>query len=119
VSDNVFWIVELAIRPGQLEVFKALMNDMVEATQANEPGALNYEWFIGEDGTTGHIYERYADSAAVMTHMMDTFAKFGERWGAAVEVTGMTAYGSPSDEAKALLSGSGGTLMAPLGGFVR
>jgi quinol monooxygenase YgiN len=41
VSDNVFWIAELAIRPGQLDTFKALMNDRVDATKANEPGALN------------------------------------------------------------------------------
>jgi quinol monooxygenase YgiN len=119
VSDNVFWIAELAIRPGQLDAFRALMNDMVEATKANEPGALNYEWFISEDSTTCHIYERYADSAAVLTHMGNFAASFGERWAAAVEVTRATAYGTPSDEVKALLAGSGGTLMAPLGGFVR
>ena len=117
MSDNVFWVVELAIRPGQLQAFKALMNEMVEATQANEPGALNYEWFISGDGTTCHIYERYADSAAVMTHM-GNFAAFGERWTAAVEATGMTLYGTPSDEVKAVFGGTG-TLMAPLGGFVR
>jgi quinol monooxygenase YgiN len=117
LSDNVFWIAELAIRPGQLEAFKALVNDMVEATKA-EPGALNYEWFISEDGTTCHIYERYADSAAVMAHMA-TFAAFGERWAATVEMTGTTAYGAPNDEVKGLLAGAGGTLMAPLGGFAR
>jgi quinol monooxygenase YgiN len=79
---------------------------------------LNYEWFISEDSTTCHIYERYADSAAVMTHM-GNFAAFGERWDAAAEITGATAYGAPSDEVKALVAGVGGTLMAPLGGFAR
>ena len=118
MSDNVFWIAELAIRPGQLEAFKALMNDMVEATKANEPGALNYEWFISQDGTTCHIYERYADSAAVMAHM-GNLAAFGERWAATVEITGATVYGAPSDEVKAIFTGQGGTLMAPLGGFAR
>ena len=118
MSDNVFWIAELAIRPGQLDTFKALMNDMVAATKANEPGALNYEWFINEDSTTCHIYERYVDSAAVMVHM-GNFAAFGERWAAAVEVTRAMVYGAPSDEVKALLTGMGGTLMAPWGGFAR
>jgi quinol monooxygenase YgiN len=66
---------------GQLEVFKALVSGMVEATRANEPGALNYEWLISEDGTSCHIYERHADSAAVMTHMGNLGA-FGERWAA-------------------------------------
>ena len=118
MSDNVFFIAGLAIRPGQLDAFKALMHDMVEATKANEPGALNYEWFISEDGTTCHIYERYADSAAVMAHM-GNFAAFGARWEATVEMKGATAYGTPSDEARALLAGMGGTLMGPLGGFAR
>jgi quinol monooxygenase YgiN len=117
VSDNVFWVVELAIKPGQLDAFKALMNDMVKATKANEPGALNYEWFISEDGTKCHVYERYADSAAVMVHM-GNFASFGERWVATVETEGMTVYGTPSDEVKAIMA-SAGTLMAPLGGFAR
>jgi quinol monooxygenase YgiN len=53
------------------------MNDMVESTKA-EPGALNYEWFISEDGTSCHIYERYADSAAAMVHM-GHFPAFSER----------------------------------------
>ena len=119
MSENVFWVVEVAIRPGQREAFEALMNDMVAATQANEPGALNYEWFISEDGTTCHIYERYADSAAVMAHMGKTFSTFGERWAAAVEPTRMTIYGTPSDEVRAMLTGAGGTVMAPWGGFLR
>jgi quinol monooxygenase YgiN len=118
VSDNVFSLAELAIRPGQLDAFKALMHNMVEATKANEPGALNYEWFISEDSTMCHIYERYADSAAVMAHM-GNFAAFAGRWEAAVEMKGATAYGAPSDEVKAVLAGAGGTLMAPWGGFAR
>jgi quinol monooxygenase YgiN len=117
VSDNVFWVVQVAIRPGQLEAFKALMDEMVASTKA-EPGALNYEWFISEDSTMCHIYERYADSAAVMAHM-GNFAAFAGRWEAAVEMKGATAYGAPSDEVKAVLAGAGGTLMAPWGGFAR
>ena len=118
MSDNVFWVVELAIKPGQLDAFKALMNDMVAATKANEPGALNYEWFISEDGTTCHIYERYADSAAVLAHA-GNFAAFGERWAALTEVTRTNAYGTPSDEVKGLLGAFNATLLAPLGGFAR
>jgi hypothetical protein len=44
---------------------------------------------------------------------------FSERWAAAVEVTRMTAYGTPSDEVRAGLTSSGGTVMTPWGGFVR
>jgi hypothetical protein len=50
---------------------------------------------------------------------MGNFAAFGERWAATVEVTGATLYGVPNDEMKAMLAQSGGTAMAPLGGFAR
>jgi hypothetical protein len=91
---------------------------MVEAAKAKEPGALNYEWFISEDSTTCHIYERYADAAAALTHTSD-LAAFGERGAAAVEVTGTTLCGTPNGEVKVMLAQSGGTAMAPLGGFAR
>ena len=37
-----------------------LMDEMVESTQA-EPETLSYDWFVSDDGSTVHIYERYAD----------------------------------------------------------
>ncbi len=60
MGDN-FWVVELSIKPGELGNFRALMSEMVVAIAANEPGTLNYELFMSEDGSTCHIYERYAD----------------------------------------------------------
>ena len=44
--DNleIYWVFELAINPGRFEDLKTLMEDMVEATQKNEVGALNYQW---------------------------------------------------------------------------
>lgn len=42
MSDHIHWVVEVSIKPGELEHFKILMTDMVEATQANEPNTLNY-----------------------------------------------------------------------------
>jgi len=118
MGDHVFWIVQAAIKPGELDNFKALVNEMVDATRANEPGALNYEYFVSADGKQCHIYERYADSAAAMTHM-GNFQAFAERFMAALEITGMTFYGNPSDELRAVADGFGAVYMAPLVGFAR
>jgi quinol monooxygenase YgiN len=52
MSENVYWLLEVAIKPGEFDNFKALMEEMVEATQANEPNTLNYEWTISEDSQT-------------------------------------------------------------------
>ncbi len=119
MSDQVYWNLELAIKPGELDKFKALMNEMVEATKTNEPGTLNYEWSITEDGESCHIYERYADSASVMTHLGTFGEKFADRFTAVLEPKRLMVYGHPSDEVKEALSGFGAVFLSPIGGFAR
>ena len=120
MSDHVFWVVEMTIKSGELVNFKALMNEMVDATRANEPHAMNYEWFISEDDKQCHIYERYADSAAVMTHLGNFGQHFAERFTAVVEeTTSFTVYGNPSDEVREALRGFDAVFMAPIGGLAR
>ncbi len=119
MSGNVHWLVEFNVKDGERDSLQSLMNEMVSATRANEPGTLNYEWFISEDGKSCHIYERYADSAATMVHL-GTFGKqFAERFFAVVEQTRFMLYGQPDDKLMAVLSGIGAVHMAQIGGFAR
>ena len=92
---------------------------MVEATRANEPSTLSYEWFITDDNKSCHIYERYADSDAVMTHLGAFGEKFAERILAISEPTRFMVYGNPSEDARKALSGFGAVFLAPIGGFAR
>ena len=117
MSGAVRWLVELTIKDGQFENFKALMKDMVEAVQT-EAGATHYEWFISEDNKTFHVYERYVDSAAVLTHA-ETFAAFSERFLSIVEPTRLVVYGEPSAEVRAGLKAFDPVYMAQTGGFAR
>src|SRR3954462_13180207 len=80
MSDHVFWILEADIKAGQLDTLKALTREMVEGTQRDEPGALNYEWFIADDGKSLHLYERYADSGAAMVRLGNLGQKYAERF---------------------------------------
>ena len=52
---EVSWLVELAIKPGQLDNFRALTGEMVESTRG-EPGALSYERFVSDDGKVVQAY---------------------------------------------------------------
>ena len=119
MNDEVFWLLELNIKPGEIDTLKALMTEMSDATKADEPGTLYYEWFISADGQTCHIHERYADSDAVMVHMGNFGAKFAERFMAILEPTRFTVYGNPSDEVKKGLEGMGVEFVTPIGGFSR
>jgi alkylhydroperoxidase/carboxymuconolactone decarboxylase family protein YurZ/quinol monooxygenase YgiN len=106
MGKQVFWLLELTVKPGELSNFKTLLHEMVESTRA-ELATLNYEWFISDDGSVAYGYERYADSAAVMTHLQVFGEKFAERFRAAVDRNRLTVFGTPSDEVRKALSESG------------
>ena len=119
MSDSVHWVIELDVKDGQLDAFKALAQEMSEATQANEPGASHYEWFVSEDGKVVHIYERYVDSAATMIHLQTFGEKFAERFLACVNPTRFTVYGDPSAEVRDALAGFGAAHMTQFDGYAR
>lgn len=114
----VSWNLELDVGEGRLDDFRALMEEMVESTRG-EAGALVYEWFIDADGSVCHIYERYADSAAVLAHLGTFASTFAERFLDCVQPTRLHVYGDPSEEAREALDGFGAVYLAPFGGFRR
>jgi quinol monooxygenase YgiN len=119
MSDAVSWVLELSVKDGQLDAFKALAREMSETTQADEPGATHYEWYTNDDGKTVHVYERYADSAATMVHLGNFGAKFAERFMACVDLGRFMVYGDPSAEVRDALAGLGAAHMTQFAGFAR
>jgi hypothetical protein len=63
------WYVELAFKPGALEDFRVLTDEMVEATRG-EPRVLRYERFVSADSMVVHVHARYANSAAAVAHVL-------------------------------------------------
>ncbi len=107
---------ELGIRPGQMPGFLALRSALVADARANEPGTLDYEWSASPDGTSCHLYERYADSAAVLAHLATFQAKFAAQFFAVLEPRAFWVYGSPSDALRAQLAAAKPQYMeAPVG----
>lgn len=117
--DHVYWLLEVEIRSGREADFKDLMEEMVTATQASEPGTMNYEWNTSSDGKVCHIYERYQDSAAVMTHLGNFGSKFAERFMDILTPVRFMVYGSPNDEVKEALDDFNPLFLEPAGGFHR
>jgi quinol monooxygenase YgiN len=99
MSDVVSWDLRLAVKEGELDNFRALMEEMVEHTKT-EPGTLVYEWFVSEDGSAVHIYERYADSSALVAHVGGFGENFADRFFAAVDATGFDVYGNADESVK-------------------
>jgi transporter family-2 protein len=72
-AAKVSWWVELAVKPGQLANLEKLTGQMVESTR-NETGVLAYQRFVSDDRQIVHVYERYENSAAAITHL-EKFAR--------------------------------------------
>ena len=119
MSENIITMAEFSIKPGELDNFKALVKEMVEATRANEPSMMTYEYFISEDSMSCQIIERYVDSTAVMTHLGDFGPKFGDRFFALAEPKGAKVCGNLSDEVREVMSSFGAMIFLPAGGFTR
>lgn len=118
MEKHVSWVIELAVKEGKLGSFKELMAEMVAGT-SGESGTLNYEWYISRDEGTVHIFEKYADSAEMITHVNGFMEKWAGRFLECVDPTRFTVYGDPSEAARELLAGFGPTYLGPWGGFAR
>jgi len=117
MSNQISWILQVAIHPGKLEDFRAVARDLIAKTEL-ETGTLDYEWNLSEDGTICHIFERYQDADALVTHV-ESFGAFAKRFMEACHPTRFHVYGTPTDEVKAALADLGPVYFSPLGGFSR
>jgi len=118
MEGHVSWVIELAVKDGQIDTFRDLMEEMVAGT-STESGTLGYEWYSSDDGGTVHIYEKYADSDAMIAHVSGFMQNWAGRFLACVDVTRFVTYGDPSPAARELLDGFGATYLAAWGGFSR
>ena len=116
MTENVFWVIELAVNPGRSEELEALVPELVEANR-NEVGMLTQEIAISDDRQVCHIYERFQDPAAVATHAQLFGANFAARFFEILKPTRVVVYGTPSEQVKDALAGVNPVYMAPLGGF--
>ena len=119
MSDIIEWVLEMKVQDGQLDNVQPLIEEMVAATKADEPGALVYEFYMTPGKTHCTVIERYADNAAVMAHLGNFGAKFAGRFMAAFSPLRFTVYGNASKEVREALAGMGATHQVPAGGFHR
>jgi quinol monooxygenase YgiN len=119
MSNIIEWVLEMQVQDGQMDNVMPLVEEMVAATQADEAGALHYEYYMSEDGNSCTVLERYADNAAVMAHLGNFGAKFAERFMACFAPTKFTVYGPANAEVMGALAGFGATNQARVAGFHR
>ena len=114
MSKQISWRLVIAIKPDQLDRLQELTAEMVEST-CTEIGTLIYECFITEDHRFIHSYERYADSAAAITHLERFSHRFEERLAGLVRHTTCTVYGTPTAELKRWLDAANTPYLSSFG----
>ncbi|MCB0728879.1 MAG: antibiotic biosynthesis monooxygenase [Ignavibacteria bacterium] len=119
MNENIFWVVTAKVKEGEIGNLKALISEMTESTKANEPGAINYEWFISSDEKFCHVYERYTNSETTVSHLKNFNKNYAKRFIGCLDVKSYTVYGKPSEEVVNMLSPLGVVFMEPAGGFIR
>jgi quinol monooxygenase YgiN len=110
---------ELAVQKGREAELRALMAEMSEATERDEPGTLDYEWYLTDDGRRLQLFERYADADVAMTHLATFGDRYMRRFFAVLAPERMTVYGAPDDRVRAGLAQLVPQVMARAAGFSR
>ena len=115
-SEQVYWVFTVTV--DQMDKFKPLVRKLVAATE-KEPGALQFEFNIGDDQKTVDIFERYLDSKAALFHQTQNFTPSSKEFFALAKLTRWVIYGTPSDEFKKANADFHPIYMTPFDGFVR
>jgi quinol monooxygenase YgiN len=76
-----------------VERFREMAERMV-AVSREESGTVVYDWYLGEDGRVGILYEAYASQEALQAHMSGSvFTELSPQYLDAVRVVSVDVYG--------------------------
>ena len=115
-SEQVYWVFTVTV--DRMEKFTPLIPKLVAATK-KEPGALQFEFTIGDDQKTVDIFERYTDSKAALFHQAESFGPHANEFFAVAKLARWVIYGRPSDEFKKANADFHPIYMTSVDGFVR
>lgn len=85
------------IAPEGLDEFRQLARECLSIVRNNDPGTLQYDWFMSADARTCVVREKYVDSSALLAHMQNV----GGPLPRLVELAGgldVEIYGEPTQE---------------------
>ena len=98
-------IARFRFKEGKREEFERLSAQAMEIVKAKEPGTLQYDTFMNEDGSECVVIERYRDSEAALAHF-ETLGHLFEPIFETVTVVHGELLGDPNAEIRANLAGS-------------
>lgn len=67
--SEITLLVEIDVHEGKTDAFRVAVDELVDSVQANETGALRYDFYLSDDGRRDWNVEVFEDSDAVIAHM--------------------------------------------------
>jgi len=106
MAASIYLFVESKVTPGKLDDLRSVIREVSAHCAATEPGMLQYDWFISEDGTEVRVLEEYTDSDAIRFHGPN-YASFQPALGDCRTVQRITVLGPADDDLRSALADRG------------
>jgi erythromycin esterase-like protein len=94
MSGPVVFITTYAIKDGELERFRSLLRDLLDALEAEDPDALAVNAYIDADGTEASIVQLMPDAESIKDFWRILHQRTGRSLGDFAGTTGVQVYGS-------------------------
>lgn len=117
MKNEIYTLYHCRIEPANFDVFKALIAEIVAATN-QEPNTLAYEFVVNAERTEVHIIERYR-TKGLLPHAKQTFAPYADRFLKLAKINRLYVYGETTPEIRKTLDGFGAIYLTPFAGFSR
>jgi quinol monooxygenase YgiN len=117
MQNEIYSIFHVSIDPADYDAFKALIEQIVEAT-SREPDTITYEYVVNDARTELHIIERYRPQG-LLPHVHQTFAPFADRFLELAKIERLYVYGETTPEIRETLDRFGAVYLTPVAGFSR
>ena len=115
---NVAYIIEFTIQDGKTQEFSEKAAGYTEAVQANEPGTLEYQWWLSEDQGRCLLKETFSSSEALLTHLENVGPSLPDLL-AIAPITRWEVFGDVSADARTALDSLGAVYVTHLVGYER
>jgi len=118
-TERIRLLVELEIQDGKFAEFEAVAKQLV-AVSEQEPGTLNFKFYLSGDSRRARLVEGYADQAAITAHFQGAAVQqFVPQLLQFCTSTRLEFYGDPGPVVTSMASGLGAQVFSAWEGFDR
>jgi quinol monooxygenase YgiN len=96
--SNLEVIARFKIRPGQAEVFRSQVAEILRVTDERDTQTLRCDWFINEDQTECEVHETFRNEQGLIEHKMNTMEATAALFDESVFDHRATIYGAVSQD---------------------